>query len=495
MKRITSVVFLLIIGLGSFAQSYILDTTFQPFFDIRNQPNVRVSDIFEYQNSGKILVAGIFKNYYMGAFFEGAVTYDSIGGLIAGFSLNSNGVGNIGYINQIHQKYFYTTNTGLGGIIDSNGQNTYPFPNWRLNTLSTVQCATGVPYFFDDGSALFVNGADNSQKPCKIINGTDTFPGRHIIKVSPQGVWDSSFVHDATFLLDGFYPYDSNRIIIYRDPNRFTFYDSTVVNGLCRIYLDGSLDTTFSSPLNPNYFGQTIIPTNVEQNGRFFLAGNFYLKGDTVKTPMARFNANGSLDSTFLYNQGPRDTAYNLGSVGAVAKTQDGGYLVGGFFNNYQGHVKKSIAKIDSIGLVEPQYFTSAGPDSAASFGGIISAVSTIVKSKFGGYYLAGNFLKWDNKASQPIIRITAMQTGVGLDDENLKAESINLFPNPTSGSITISSETDFTSITIYSILGEKLLEVDPDKRSWEMPKHKGIYFINLLDDQGNRITKKIVKH
>src|SRR5690606_11968969 len=98
----------------------------------------------------------------------------------------------------------------------------------------------------------FSNLRDNSGKPCFIINPTDTVPGQHIIKVTPEGLWDSSFTHISIRQPTGFFPYDSNRILAYGHPWRLTQYDGKKVDGFFRIFLDGTLDTNFHSPLDGN---------------------------------------------------------------------------------------------------------------------------------------------------------------------------------------------------------------------------------------------------
>ncbi|MFT5666912.1 MAG: hypothetical protein ACI9DK_001100 [Vicingaceae bacterium] len=108
------------------------------------------------------------------------------------------------------------------------------------------------------------------------------------------------------------------------------------------------------------------------------------------------------MDTTFQYANGAIDLINNYWSTSSIVKTPDGGYLVGGYFHQYQGATKKSIAKVDSNGVLEPQYFTSIGSDSAAQFSFALfqEIVSSIIPSKFDGYYVAGNFLKFDNQAS-----------------------------------------------------------------------------------------------
>ena len=86
MKKILIISLFTLIGLGSFAQSFVLDTTFTPFFDIRVGRSRIINSAYEDPNSGRLYLAGNFVSTHMGARFEGIVTYDSVGDLSFPFS-------------------------------------------------------------------------------------------------------------------------------------------------------------------------------------------------------------------------------------------------------------------------------------------------------------------------------------------------------------------------------------------------------------------------
>jgi hypothetical protein len=507
MKKILLSFIFTLLGLGSFAQSFVLDTSFTPFFDIRNQRGSIISELVEI-NSGKLFMGGGFTINFPNKTFDDVIAINQDGSFV--FNLNDDVGG--GVLIPFSPSQFAMGNQ-FYGIVDTNGN---ADASWFANYRPTVACSGGRPFFFPDGSSLFANGRDNSGKACKIIQGIDTFPGRHIIKLTPQGLWDSTFNHDATYgQPEGFVRYDSNRIIIYGNPLRFTHYDSIPIEGMCRIYLDGTLDTTFTSPMNPNLFGSSYGPTSADSVGRLFILGTYYLKGDTNRTFLVRLLPNGQIDASFQYRNG----AFALNGfqgTSTIVETPDKGYLVGGYFTHYQGVQKKSIVKVDSNGILEPQYFTSLGPDSADqfSFAQFQGIVSSIIPSKFSGYYVAGNFLKWDGQASQPIVKITGLNGGipVGLTENSPRGKSsgeVSVFPNPTSGMVTIESEAvpaagrvGVRSVEVYNLSGLRynffvtLSGVEMrEKRSLDLTNlSKGVYFLKVELENGEVVTDKIVK-
>ena len=80
---------------------------------------------------------------------------------------------------------------------------------------------------------------------------------------------------------------------------------------------------------------------------------------------------------------------------------------------------------------------------------------------------------------------------------ENLSVETIQVFPNPAKETVTIlHPEVNNGLLTIYSILGDKLVEITPSGKSSIINLSKfanGTYFVSInLDDK--TVTKHFVK-
>ena len=54
---------------------------------------------------------------------------------------------------------------------------------------------------------------------------------------------------------------------------------------------------------------------------------------------------------------GPGDSLGRTVETTTIVPTPDGGYLLGGFFNQYQGISVNNLAKLDSNGRIQPEYF------------------------------------------------------------------------------------------------------------------------------------------
>src|SRR5690606_26557502 len=79
------------------------------------------------------------------------------------------------------------------------------------------------------------------------------------------------------------------------------------------------------------------------------------------------------------------------------------------------------------------------------------------------------------------------------LDEENIK-----LYPNPVTSTLFINYADNISvqSIHIYNVTGQKVMEVEALNQTTLEVNHlkSGIYFVEIRDDQANKIVKKLIK-
>ncbi len=490
---------LLILTLQVKSQAYTLDPSFSIPFQLKFLINSRgtVNNILESNLNGKIFLTGEFEKSLNGNFYPGYIRLYRNGMFDLSCKGNTtSGSSKVRIISRGANDLILVPSFANYLPFDTLGN--VSFNSWRTNYLLTARCGRGVnPYFYPNGASLMIK-AYSSTGGCAIFNPPDTFPHRYIVKVDSLGLWDSSFVADANDQPTGFIPYDSNRIIIWGLVRKFTHYDGQRVNGLCRIFLDGTLDTTFHSPLKDTVAFGLFKPFMLPEKKELFLLGDFHLAGDTAKLRnIVRLKENGDLDSSFSYSYASHSTGWNS-SMSSVVTTLDGGYLVSGIFDSYQGYSKNAIVKLDSNGIVEPQFFTSLGPDSSSQQGMGLPFVS-ISKSKFGGYYVYGDFAKWDGVSiPNPIVRIHDQTTG--LLSQNKPSSKFQLYPNPSYDHIVVRglNGLGINSIAIRNLLGQEQ-EITWENKSGALVKvntanlPSGVYVIALETKEGV-FSKKFIK-
>ena len=119
----------------------------------------------------------------------------------------------------------------------------------------------------------------------------------------------------------------------------FVTYNTVTRNRIARLNTDGTLDTAFDSGAGANSDVNQIIPLS---NGKTLIAGNFTLIGGLPRNRVARLNANGSFDATFLTGLGANS------AIRALVQQADGKLLAGGVFDIFNVNARTGIARFSN---------------------------------------------------------------------------------------------------------------------------------------------------
>lgn len=93
-------------------------------------------------------------------------------------------------------------------------------------------------------------------------------------------------------------------------------------------------------------------------------------------------------------------------------------------------------------------------------------------------------------------IIVTGTQITTGLTEVLYSASSIQIFPNPSTGLVNIESVNILETIMVYNQIGAIVFQQNNPamKTTIDLSAFgRGIYFINLRDDEGNMTSKKVV--
>jgi uncharacterized delta-60 repeat protein len=176
----------------------------------------------------------------------------------------------------------------------------------------------------------------------------------------------------------------------------FTAVDSSSSRyHLARLFSDGSLDSTFFA--TGSGISSTVWSLAVQTDGRIVIGGDFSSINGTARTRIARLNANGTVDGSFLptntinnsvlalavqtnnsvvigglftgtgfplYNarlnaDGTTDTSFSSypnGAVYAIAIQTDGKIVIGGSFTTVNGANRYRIARLDTDGSLDNSF-------------------------------------------------------------------------------------------------------------------------------------------
>ena len=137
----------------------------------------------------------------------------------------------------------------------------------------------------------------------------------------------------------------------------FTNYGGVSRRYLARVNSDGSLDLTFNPGAGPNDVVRTVV---LQPDGKVLIGGDFTYVAQTgyIRNHIARLNADGSIDTTFVPNTGAD------GPVITVALQADGKVLIGGDFLTVNGNASfPRIARLNSSGSLDLSFNPGTSAD------------------------------------------------------------------------------------------------------------------------------------
>ena len=168
----------------------------------------------------------------------------------------------------------------------------------------------------------------------------------------------------------------------------FSSVNSVTNLNIARLNADGSVDTSFVSPLSPSFVSPNLSSSSnvntiaLQPDGKILINGSFTQNTSPTTfliTGIARLNPNGTFDASFK-------TQVNT-SVLKIVVQNDGKILLSGFFNNINGVNRNNIARLNDDGSLDasfnadlnlPAFSIFLKPDGKILIGGIFSTVNRI---------------------------------------------------------------------------------------------------------------------
>jgi uncharacterized delta-60 repeat protein len=167
---------------------------------------------------------------------------------------------------------------------------------------------------------------------------------------------------------------------------------------IARINANGTVDPSFDPSLNGDVDTITVLQdgslfvggnfTEVQVGGSTLIGGSFANVGGVSAPHLARLNADGSFDSSFIANTD--------GPVYAIAPLSNGTAIVGGSFANVQGSPQANLARVTAAGTLDGTF--------TPSINGMVDAVAL---QSNGEVIVGGAFTSAGGLASPNLARLT----------------------------------------------------------------------------------------
>jgi uncharacterized delta-60 repeat protein len=428
-----------------------LDTTYAP------QPNLQVLCLMLMPN-GQIIAGGDFTQMIpTGATTASALNY--IGRLNSDGSVDSTfdpDLGGPAYClgqtssGQILVGGSFTTVTPNAGTTVDDVQNLV-----RLNTNGTVDttfypdpnAAVSALLVLPNGQVIAGGTFTAWEQNANITNVTagPIVDSNYITRVNTDGTVDTSFAPNPNGGLSALALQPNGQIVLggtftALQPNKTGIPADR--SDIARINADGSIDPSFDPSLNGDVDTITLLSdgslfvggnfTSVQVGGAALIGGSFANVGGTAAPNLARLNADGSFDSSFIANTD--------GPVNAIMPMANGSSLVGGTFANVQGQPQANLARVTAAGTFDSTFTAT-----------INGAVNTIALQQNGQVIVGGTFTSAGGLNTPNIARLgpSGSPDATFLPSVNGAVDAAVVQPN---GQIVIAGA--FTSVGGQSMVG-----------------------------------------
>lgn len=201
---------------------------------------------------------------------------------------------------------------------------------------------------------------------------------RNFMRLSADGTVDLTFLPNASGMVRGVAIQPDGKILIVGNFGSIAgdpyYYGATGAKGIARLNANGTPDTSF---VFPNSDSAAVSSIALHEDGKFVVGGSFTAPYGSPQNKILRFNNDGTQDYSF----GPIANS----AVRSLAIQSDGKILIGGDFTNIQisgGGVRNRIARLKTDGTMDTGFNPNA--DGAVSSFALQADGKILVGGSFG---------------------------------------------------------------------------------------------------------------
>lgn len=302
----------------------------------------------------------------------------------------------------------------------------------------------------------------------------------------------SGAIYDATVDSGG-------NILVGGDFTNSTSSYSGAVKYLARLNPNGTLDEAFQNNINSTLFSATTAIC-VLGNGKILAATTYNdIATNTVRKHLVKFNADGTLDTTFNAGNGYEylDGSVYSNTINKILELDNGKILIIGMFEHFNGVALNSIARLNSDGTVDAT-FNSSGLGAQFTSWNSQGNVYNLAQQSDKKIVLYGTYNKYNNNSVGFINRINFSQGFLGIDTLEQKTNSILIYPNPFTEILNISTKENRV-VYFYDLSGKLVSTSMLMKGNNQLQKsslNKGIYIYQIKNTNGEIISSgKLIKN
>ncbi|WP_333621983.1 DUF5008 domain-containing protein [Sphingobacterium multivorum] len=218
-------------------------------------------------------------------------------------------------------------------------------------------------------------------KPAETWKNADTIPA---FNGGVDGIVRKTFIFgEQIYVIGNFQNY--KRIYYPNSSYDEKVFDVTRMLQLVRVNMDGSMDSTFhyneAAHQSPRAANGTISDAIMQNDGKLILVGSFTSFNNITANHIVRLNLDGSVDDTFMSGSGAD------GDVSSIRyNTTTGKIVLSGTFTSFDGHARVGVVLLNQNGSVDESFVTEKLSGGGASFAGQLNSGKIIVAGTFNYY-------------------------------------------------------------------------------------------------------------
>ncbi len=198
----------------------------------------------------------------------------------------------------------------------------------------------------------------------------------HIARLNTDATLDTAFTPGADGTISALVLQTDGKIVIggtFAQVKGNTDTTLTVRRGLARFNANGTIDTAWDPNLNDTAQGATIFSLARQADGKILVGGDFLTINALARLRVARLNTDGSLDTAF----DPQPDS----QVNSMVVQSDGRIVIAGTFSRIGGVTRNRLARLNVDGTVDLGFNTN-----------VLGAVNNLTLTSNGQVMIEGDF-------------------------------------------------------------------------------------------------------
>lgn len=337
---------------------------------------------------------------------------------------------------------------------------------------------------------------------------------RYVTRLNADGSLDNTFNAGGSGANTSIYSVvqqPDGKILIAGD---FDYYNGVRRGKVARLNTDGSLDGTFDSSVGSNNNLNSVV---LQSDGKFLIGGYTSTYNNIARRTIARLNSNGSLDTSFnpigsgsnlpIYTMTVQPdgkiiicggfTSFNNVETGGIARLNADGSLDTTFVKNNSASANSAIVLPNGKILTNGNFYSTSKLHRLKSDGSADKLFDTggevrrMILQPDGKILVCGYFNSFNGVNKKQIVRINGEE--ILSVSENIKA-SLQTFPNPVKDVLNIKNYVSNFDYEIYSLDGKKIRigKKINDSKIDVSTLQKGNYLLKVKTELGEQTSKFI---